>query len=196
MLKTILLSFARVVETIGRKLGEITSWFALGILASVLTAVVAGAMGANEMLSWGVHIPLLGDNLTINDVFDLEWHFFAVMVMAGGTYAYLDDRHVRSDLIYAGLSDRAKKWIDTIGDVFLMMPFAAVMCWLSMSFVGRSYRAGEQSDYGGMIDRFAIKSVIPIGFAILFLVLLARVIRRFLDDDLPRETYSPTDESL
>lgn len=181
MLKSSLLATANLIERCARKLGEVTSWFAFGILISVLTAVVAGAMGANEMVSWGVHIPLLGDNLTINDVFDLEWHFFAVMVMAGGTYAYLDDKHVRSDLIYSGLSQRARKWVDTIGDVFLMLPFTAVMFWLSTGFVGRSFRSGEKSDYGGMIDRFAIKSVIPIGFAILFIVILARVVRRFLE---------------
>lgn len=181
MIRQSLVAVLRAVERCGRWLGEVTSWCALGTLISVLVAVVGGAMGANIMLDWGLHIPMLGNDLTINDVFDLEWHFFAVMVMAGGTYAYLDNRHVRSDLIYSGLSERAKKWVDTLGDVFLLLPFAAVMVWLSTGFVARSFNAGEKSDYGGMIDRFAIKSVIPIGFAILFIVVLARVIRRFLD---------------
>ncbi len=194
-MKQLLVSIARLVERIGRWLGEITSWLALGTLASVLVAVIASAMRANIMLDWGVDIPLFGGDLTVNDVIDLEWHFFAIMVMVGGTYAYLDDKHVRSDLIYAGLSNSKKKWIDTIGDVFLMMPFAAVMCWLSIGFVMRSFNSSEGSDYGGMLDRFLIKSTIPIGFAILFLVILARVIRRLLDDDLAKSTYSPTDES-
>ncbi|MEM7168577.1 MAG: TRAP transporter small permease subunit [Pseudomonadota bacterium] len=185
-----LVSILRSTERFGRWLGEVTSWFALGTLFSVLVAVTGGAMGANIMLDWGFHVPLLGNDLTINDVFDLEWHFFAVMVMAGGTYAYLDNRHVRSDLIYSGLSSRAKKWIDTIGDVCFLLPFAAVMVWLSTSFVARSFNAAEKSDYGGMIDRFAIKSVIPIGFSILFLVVLARVIRRFLDEKALAEETS------
>lgn len=192
----LLVNIARLIERIGRWLGEITSWLALGILASVLVAVIASAMRANVMLSWGGDIPLFGDNLTVNDVIDLEWHFFAIMVMIGGTYAYLDDRHVRSDLIYAGLSHSKKKWVDTLGDVFLMLPFTAVMFWLSIGFVMRSYKSAEGSDYGGMLDRFLIKSTIPIGFAILFLVILARVIRRLLDEDLADSTYSPTDESL
>ena len=195
-MKQLLVIVARLIERIGRWLGEITSWLALGVLASVLVAVIASAMRANIMLDWGIDIPLFGDNLTVNDVIDLEWHFFAIMVMVGGTYAYMDDKHVRSDLIYAGLSDSKKKWIDTLGDVFLMMPFAAVMCWLSTGFVMRSYNSSEGSDYGGMLDRFLIKSTIPIGFAILFLVILARVIRRLLDDDLAKSTYSVTDESL
>lgn len=182
-MKQLAVTFAVGIEGIAYWLGRVTSWLALGVLVSVLVAVIASAMRANEMLSWGVDIPLFGDNLTVNDVIDLEWHFFAIMVMIGGTYAYLDNRHVRSDLIYATLSRRQQKWIDTIGDVFLMMPFSAVMWWLSIGFTMRSYNTSEGSDYGGMADRFLIKSMIPIGFGILFLVILARVIRRFLDEE-------------
>ena len=188
MFRQNLLVVLNAIERFGRWLGEVTSWLVLCTLVSVLAAVIGGAMGANVMLSWGVHIPLLGDDLTINDVFDLEWHFFAIMVMAGGTYAYIDNRHVRSDLIYSGLSKRAKRWIDTLGDVFFLLPFAAAMTWLSIGFVSRSFNAAEKSDYGGMIDRFAIKSVIPIGFTILFLVVLARVIKSFIDDEAQPET--------
>ena len=187
MIRRYLLVTATSVEHLARRLGEVTSWFALGVLISVLVAVIASALRANEILGWGVDIPLFGDNLTVNDVIDLEWHFFAVMVMVGGTYAYLDDRHVRSDLIYASLSPSTRKWIDSLGDIFLMLPFTAVMCWLSIGFVMRSYNSGEGSDYGGMLDRFLIKSTIPIGFAILFLVILARVARRFLDKDMQQE---------
>jgi len=133
------------------------------------------------MLSWGVDLPILGTKLTINGIFDLEWHFFAVMVMVGGTYAYLDDKHVRSDLIYADLSPKVKAWIDSIGDIIFLLPFAAVMIWLSTSFVARAFKSGEASDYGGLVDRFLIKSTIPIGFSILFIVVLARIIKRFID---------------
>ena len=177
MLKSIVVT----IEGFGRWLGEITSWLVLGTLITVLIAVIAGAMGANEMLSWGVDLPILGTKLTINGIFDLEWHFFAIMVMVGGTYAYLDDKHVRSDLIYADLSPKVKAWIDSIGDIVFLMPFAAVMVWLSTSFVARAFKSGEASDYGGLVDRFLIKSTIPIGFSILFIVVLARVIKRFID---------------
>ena len=182
-----LVALTRLIERLGRRLGEITSWLVLGTLVSVLLAVIASAMRANEMLNWGIIIPLFGDNLTVNDVVDLEWHFFAIMVMMGGTYAYLDDKHVRSDLFYSGLNRRGKRWINTLGDIFLMLPFTAIMCWLAIGFMMRSYNSSEGSDYGGLLDRFLIKSTIPIGFAILFLVILARVIRRFLDEDPLRE---------
>ena len=180
-MKQALKSLVTAIEGFGRWLGEITSWLVLGTLISVLIAVIAGALGANEMLSWGMDLPILGTHLTINGIFDLEWHFFAVMVMVGGTYAYLDDKHVRSDLIYNDLSPKAKAWINTIGDVLFLLPFAAVMVWLSSGFVARAFNSGEASDYGGLVDRFLIKSTIPIGFSILFIVVLARIIKRFID---------------
>ncbi|UTW11969.1 TRAP transporter small permease subunit [Marinobacterium rhizophilum] len=180
-MKEALKSTIATIDRFGRLLGEITSWLVLGVLISVLIAVIAGALGANEMLSWGVDLPILGTKLTINGIFDLEWHFFAIMVMTGGTYAYLDDKHVRSDLIYANLPSNIKTWIDTIGDVFLLIPFAAVMVWLSSSFVARSFNSSEASDYGGLVDRFLIKATIPIGFSILIIIVLARVIKRFID---------------
>jgi TRAP-type mannitol/chloroaromatic compound transport system permease small subunit len=168
------------VENFARWLGEVTSWLVIGTLISVLTAVLAGALGANEMLSWGFDLPILGSQLTINGVFDLEWHFFAVMVMVGGSYAYLDDKHVRSDLLYSDLSAKGKAWIDSIGDVCLLLPFCAVMVWLSSSFVMRSFNSNEASDYGGLVDRFLIKATIPVGFSILFIVVLVKVIKRIL----------------
>lgn len=176
----LLVNILDAIEWLGRRLGEVTSWLILGTLATVLVAVVAGALGANEMLIWGVPLPLLGEKLTINGIFDLEWHFFALMVMVGGTYAYQDDSHVRSDLFYGNFSERKKRWIDQLGDVFLLLPFSVVMTWLSWGFVVRAYNAGEKSDYGGLVDRFLIKSVIPLGFALLSVVVLSRVVRRLL----------------
>ena len=148
--------------------GRASSWLNLGILASVLTAIVAGAAGANELLSWDGEIPLLGDRLTINGVFDIEWHFFAVTVMLGGAYALLEDRHVRSDFFRQKMPPRWRLAVDVAGDLVFLLPFCAVVGVLSLDFVARSYSLGEKSDYGGLTDRYLIKSVIPIGFGILF----------------------------
>ena len=52
MFRKSLLAAATLIERVVRKIGELTSWLALGILVSVLIAVVAGGMGANEMLNW------------------------------------------------------------------------------------------------------------------------------------------------
>ncbi len=74
-MKYALRSVITATECFGRWFGEITSWLVLGTLISVLIAVIAGALGANEMLSWGMDLPILGTKLTINGIFDLEWHF-------------------------------------------------------------------------------------------------------------------------
>lgn len=182
-MKTIVQAYIKGTKRIGYAIGEFTSWFGLGILVTVLIAVVAGGLGLNQLLEWGFYIPILGEGLTINGIFDLEWHFFAVMVMFGGTYGYLENTHVRSDLIYASLPDHKKAWIDTIGDLFLLIPFCVIMTHLSWKFMMRSYKFSEQSDYGGLVDRFVVKSAMPLGFALLALVVFGRVLSRFVEVD-------------
>ena len=44
------------------------------------------------------------------------------------------------------------------------------------SFVGLAFRSGEQSDYGGLIDRYVIKAVLPAGLLVLFAAGLGRVL--------------------
>jgi TRAP-type mannitol/chloroaromatic compound transport system permease small subunit len=64
-----------------------------------------------------------------------------------------------------------------LGDVFLLLPFCAIIFWLSLGFVDMAFRSGEKSDYGGLTDRYLVKAVIPIGLALLFACGLGRIIR-------------------
>ena len=155
--------------------GRASSWLNIGILASVLLAVAAGAAGANELLSWEREIPLFGDQLTINGVFDIEWHFFTVTVMVGGAYALLEDRHVRSDFFRQKMSARWQLAVDAAGDILFLLPFCAIVGALSLDFTARAYSLGEKSDYGGLIDRYLIKSMIPIGLGILLAAGVLRI---------------------
>lgn len=155
--------------------GRASSWLNLGILASVLVAVAAGAAGANELLSWEGEIPLFGDRLTINGVFDIEWHLFTVTVMLGGAYALLEDRHVRSDFFRQKMSARWQIAVDVAGDIVFLLPFCAIVGAVSLDFTARSYSLGEKSDYGGLVDRYLIKSMIPIGLGVLFAAGVLRI---------------------
>ena len=45
------------------------------------------------------------------------------------TYTFVQGGHVRVDLIYSGISFRAKKVVDMVGSLIFMMP-AAVLTWM------------------------------------------------------------------
>ena len=157
--------------------GRISSWLILPIILSVLVGVVGGLMRLGELFGWGFSIPLLGSRLTMASLTELEWHLLGVIVMFGAAFTMVEERHVRVDLIYANLSDRKKVILDVLGDVFLLLPFCAIIFWLSLGFVDMAFRSGEKSDYGGLTDRYLAKAVIPIGLALLFACGLGRIIR-------------------
>ena len=157
--------------------GRISSWLILPIILSVLVGVVGGLMRLGELFGWGFSIPLLGSRLTMASLTELEWHLLGVIVMFGAAFTMVEERHVRVDLIYANLSDRKKVILDVLGDVFLLLPFCAIIFWLSLGFVDMAFRSGEKSDYGGLTDRYLVKAVIPIGLALLFACGLGRIIR-------------------
>ena len=157
--------------------GRMSSWLILPIILSVLVGVVGGLMRLGELFGWGFSIPLFGSRLTMASLTELEWHLLGVIVMLGAAFTMIEERHVRVDLIYANLSDRKKVTIDLLGDIFLLLPFCAIIFWLSLGFVDLAYRSGEKSDYGGLTDRYLVKTMIPLGLALLFACGLGRVIR-------------------
>ena len=157
--------------------GRMSSWLILPIILSVLVGVVGGLMRLGELFGWGFSLPLFGSRLSMATLTELEWHLLAVIVMFGAAFTLVEERHVRVDLIYANLSDRKKVMIDVLGDLFLLLPFCAIIFWLSLGFVEMAFRSGEKSDYGGLTDRYLVKAVIPLGLALLFACGLGRVIR-------------------
>jgi len=78
-------------------------------------------------------------------VFSYEQSYFADLVrfwyvglfLFGSAYTLHQEAHVRVDVIYAGLSRRAKGLINAVGTLLLGMPF----CWLIL-WVGLSQRTG------------------------------------------------------
>jgi TRAP-type mannitol/chloroaromatic compound transport system permease small subunit len=169
--------FGQTLMTIGAWPGMISSWLILPIIFCVLAAVIGGILRLSQLATWETPVLLFGDQLSIIGLTELQWHFLAVMVMFGGAYTLQQDRHVRVDMIYANVSPKAQAVINAVGDLLFLLPFCAIIAWLSLRFVDMSIRSNEQSDYGGLVDRYLVKAVIPIGLSLLFLTGLGRILR-------------------
>src|SRR3546814_13226602 len=87
--------------------------------------------------------------------------------MLGGVYTFAEDRHVRVDFLHAKLGPRGRAVVDIVGDLVLLLPFCAVVGWLSLRFVDLAYRSGEMSDYGGLIGCCLVKAILRIGLVLL-----------------------------
>lgn len=101
---------------------------------------------------------------------ELEWHLFAVMFLLSAGYTLKHEGHVRVDIIYAKLGSRGKAVIDLLGALFFLLPLCGLIIYTSVPFIQNSWAALERSsDPGGLPARYALKAMIPVGFALLFL---------------------------
>lgn len=171
-----LLRLGRTIEAIGAWPGLVASWLILPIIAAVLLAVIGSQLRVNEIVQWGTSVPLFGTGVTLTGLAELQWHLFGIMILLGGSYALRTNRHVRVDMVYEQLKPRTRSLIDLLGDLVFLVPFALIIAWLSLDFVAMAYQSGEQSDYGGLIDRYLIKALMPIGFALLALTAVGRIL--------------------
>ncbi|MEX4007190.1 TRAP transporter small permease subunit [Neoaquamicrobium sediminum] len=67
----------------------------------------------------------------------------AAFYFLAGPKTLKDDSHVRLDLIYANLSDRAKAWIDMI-TIWIVTFYLSVMLWGSISSLQYSWATNQR----------------------------------------------------
>ena len=63
----------------------------------------------------------------------------AYIFMAGAGYTYLNNAHVRIDIIYRSSSNIYKSLVDFIGNTFLLIPFLYIIWSYSFPFVFKSW---------------------------------------------------------
>jgi TRAP-type mannitol/chloroaromatic compound transport system permease small subunit len=86
--------------------------------------------------------------------------------------------HVRVDIFYAGLQERAKAWVDLLGAFLLLLPFVAALIWFAMPYVARSWAIFEGSrEVGGIPLVWMLKTLIPLFALLLGLQGVAQAIR-------------------
>ncbi|MBA4503065.1 TRAP transporter small permease subunit [Marinobacterium marinum] len=163
---------------LGRWLGQVSSWLVLGVMMAVLATVLMNALGINELMRWDDKVLLLGKAITINTVTELQWHLFGVLTLLGAGYAMHANMHVRVDMLHHRMSPALKHWVEIVGHLVLLIPFCILIAWLSKHMVQMSYVSGEQSNYGGLTDRFLIKGALPTGLLLLALGALGQVFDR------------------
>lgn len=144
--------------------GRLTSWLALAL---------ALVMGANVLFRYGFSLGFIWAQ-------ELEWHIFVPICLFGMSYALLHGEHVRVDVLYASFGTRTKHAVDVVA-AFLSMALCVIVIWLSVPYVHQSWSIGEgTANPGGIEYRYVVKSLIPIGFAVLFLQSLSQAIKSFL----------------
>src|SRR3954471_22634399 len=63
----------------------------------------------------------------------------AALFLLAAAWTLQEGGHVRVDVFYATASPRARAWVDLLGALFFLMPFAVAIIWFALPYVERSW---------------------------------------------------------
>jgi TRAP-type mannitol/chloroaromatic compound transport system permease small subunit len=149
-------------DAITRGLGTSVAWLT-AVMAIVTTAIVllrmvlgSGSIGAQESLTY----------------------MHALIIMLANAYTLGADGHVRVDIIYRRLNELQRAWINALGTVLFLLPFALFTVLISWDYVAASWQVMEtSSDAGGIPAVFLLKSLLVINGVLLILQGLVELLR-------------------
>lgn len=157
-----LIRLSRVIDAVSRFFGKTIIWL---VLASTLISA-ANAIARKAF------------NLSSNAYLEIQWYLFAAVFLLGAGYAFLQNAHVRIDVVAARLSMRTRMLIDIVGIVVFLLP----LCWFMIDFswpvVKAAYESGEMSSNAGGLIRWPAYALVPVGFALLGLQAVSELIKR------------------
>ena len=140
-----------------------------GKVASYLVAILAFLVVYDAMSRYLFH----GGSVALQE---LEWHIFDVIFLVGLSWTLQSDEHVRVDIFYSKFSAKTKAVVNLVSMLFLVIPFSALVVYMSSNFIYLSFLQDEiSSDPGGLKYRYIIKAFISFGFVLLTLQALSEV---------------------
>lgn len=153
---------ADFLDTINEKAGLFFSWSTLLLVILICADVLMRYLF----------------NFTLIGVIELETYFFALSIMMAPGYAFKHDRHVRVDLFYSSYSIKRKAWINLMGGLFLLLPWALISAWVCFFYFLKSLQINEASSQpGGLPAIYILKFILCLGFVLLLLQAIASIIR-------------------
>jgi len=157
-----LLGFSRAMDRVSTAFGVIAYWLVL--LACLVSA-------GNAAVRYGL-------NYSSNAWLEVQWYFFAGIVMLGAGPTLMRNEHVRVDLVFGSLPPRARLWVDVFGLILFLLPAMGLLAWMTWPFFVDSWIRMEESSNAGGLIRWPVKLLLPIGFALVWLQGLAELIKR------------------
>ncbi len=143
---------------------------AVGRATLYLCLLMIGLVAVNVLLRYSLSLGSVWSQ-------ELEWHLLAAVILLGMAHAIQRGDNVRVDVFYADFPPRAKFIVNIISDVLLLL-IALLFIKLSLGYVAQAYAINETSaDPGGIPWRWAVKGLIPLGFALLALQTVAALLK-------------------
>lgn len=157
-----LLPVARVIDAMTTWIGKRVAWL-------ILAAVVVSAANATVRKIF---------DTSSNSWLELQWVLFSIVFLLCSPWTLLANEHIRIDIVNNLLPKWLRSTIDVVGHTFFLLPLTIVMMITSIPFFYRSFEINEQSGNAGGLPQWPSKSLVMIGFAMLFIQGLSELIKR------------------
>ena len=134
-----------MIEKIIQKVGDFCSWLSFALVILITLDVFLRYIF----------------NFSSASLYELEWHFFAIIFLLGSSITLQKDEHVRVDILYRNSKPQYKKLVNTLGIIFFLFPTIGVLAYYSIDFVSTSWSVKEIStEPGGLKFVYLQKSLI------------------------------------
>ena len=158
-------TFADRIDRVNSAVGRGAAWLALAIVVLQFALVVAR------------YVFSLGSIWLAETVI----YAHAALFLLAAAWTLQLGGHVRVDIFYADARPRTRAWIDLAGAFLLLLPFMAVLLWLSWPYAAQSWSVLERSqEASGLPLVFLLKSLIPLFAALMALQGVAQAARAIL----------------
>lgn len=157
-----LLAVSRAIDAVNSRLGKWVSW-----LIVVVVIVSAGNATIRKLF-----------DMSSNAWLELQWVMFSVIFLLCSPWTLMSNEHIRIDIINSMFSKTTRNVIDIVGHVVFLLPLTIVMIVTGWPFFTASFSISEQSMNAGGLPQWPAKSLIVIGFTLLFFQGLSELIKR------------------
>lgn len=135
------------IDTLNERVGQLVAWLVLAMVFITFLVVV---------LRYGFNFGRISLQESIT-------YLHAFVFMLAGAFTLKHNEHVRVDIFYQDMSQRNKAKVDLFGTLFLLLPFAAFILWVSFDYVSNSWKLLESSrEAGGLPFVYILKTLIPL----------------------------------
>ena len=153
------------IDALNERVGQLAAWLVLIMVFITFLVVV---------LRYGFNFGRISLQETTT-------YLHAFVFMLAGAYTLKHNEHVRVDIFYQNMSFRNQAKVDFFGTLFLLLPIAGFIIWISFDYVSNSWKLLEGSrEAGGLPLVYILKTLIPLMAVLLFLQAISLAGRAWL----------------
>lgn len=157
-----LLKVSRFIDTVSMRTGAAVAWLILlAILISASNAIMRKVF-----------------SISSNAWLEVQWYLFGATFLLTAARVLAKDKHVRVDVVFNLVSERARLWVDLLGHLLFLIPLCVLMLIYGIPFAAKSMAIGEQSLNPGGLIVWPAKILVPLGFALLLAQAVSEIIKR------------------